>query len=626
MLTVRGRDLADARRLEFALVGLRWFVVAFGVAQFVLNLQVRPDVPDYVAPVGFVLVAILAICNVVILVLTEKAQSVGDLRPVGLGAFILDVAMTLAMVWTYSTRPSSTVWLVTFILPLEGAVRYQVWGATIPVALTLGLLVAQELEFAARFDGYRPNHLNIGFRVGIQLAVALVAGFMARSLERQADKARERAWLAEEAARLAEEAARREAAARKELSAFHTAILAGVAAEDVNAGLQSMAESIARDLEFEAFALWILEDQELVARGVHGDPGYEREARVPLGEGLVGRVAVTGAVLLSTDVGSSHPVDPALEAEMPPPAELAVPLRVGGELIGVLHKRRSGGISRDVRNLMTGLADQIALVVQAARLRARQAETLRRVQELDEMKSDFVAITSHELRTPLAAIRGFIGTMIRRRDQLSDDEVGEFLGIVELQTNRLIALVEDLLVVSRIEAGRLTLAPVPIDPSALMRQVTLGLGEAGRRVSVETAPDLPGVMLADPTRLDQILTNLLQNALKFSGPESPVILSARADGASIVFSVSDQGIGIPPEEIPRIFERFHQAEAASTRQAEGTGLGLYITRRLVEAMGGEISVDSQPGLGSTFTVRLPKGPSPAPAPPSEARSAERTAS
>jgi signal transduction histidine kinase len=214
-----------------------------------------------------------------------------------------------------------------------------------------------------------------------------------------------------------------------------------------------------------------------------------------------------------------------------------------------------------------------------------------------------------------------VNTILRRIDQLSADEVREFLAIVDQQTDRLIRLVEDLLVVSKIEAGKLGFDAQTIEPVHFLAHVVRGLADGAARVRVETPDALP-TFVADANRLGQILVNLLQNALKFSSPGLPVRLIAGIetsdDGELLRFDVIDRGVGIAPEESQAIFERFHQTEAASTRQAEGTGLGLYITKKLVEAMEGSISVESEVGRGSTFTVRLPLRRSQAPARPSEA--------
>jgi signal transduction histidine kinase len=604
----RHRDLGQARRLEVGLIGLRWFVVGFGVLQTVVTLQVRTDAPDYVAPVGLVLVAALAIANVFVSTLTERAERVEQIRRVGAFAFALDIAILTGLIWTYATRPGDSTWVVAFILPLEGAIRYQLPGALLPVGLALVSQMARELTYQARYSSYKANFAAVAFRVGVELVVAVVAGLMARSLRREADKARERAWAAEEAARLAEEAARREIAARQEVSAFHTALLAGVAAPDVDSGVRSMAETIARDLGLESLGILLVDGDELVAKGVHGAPGYLAEDRIHLGEQIVGRVAAEGESFVSPA---------AFDGEV---NEIAVPLKVGNELIGVLHERKTTGpVSPEELDLLSGLAAQIAMVVHAALLRARQEETLRRLRELDEMKSDFVAITSHELRTPLAAVRGFVNTLRRRIDVLTSAETQEFLGIIDQQTERLIRLVEDLLVVSRIEAGKISFEPEPIEPYGFLERMVKGLGEAAPRVLLDPAPDLPGRFVVDPHRLDQVLTNLIENALKFSPVETPVTLAAQRRDGSIAFSVADRGVGIPRGERARIFERFHQADAASTRNAEGAGLGLYITKRLVEAMGGTIEVESEIGEGSVFTVLLPVGSTdPAPARPSAA--------
>jgi signal transduction histidine kinase len=615
----RAGDLLQAKRLEVGLIGLRWFVVGFGVLETVATIRTRASTPDYVVPLGFVLVAALAIGNVVISTLTERASRPERVGLIGVSAFVLDIAVVSGLVWTYAT-PDNSMWVLAYLLPLEGAIRYQLLGALIAVGVSVVLEPLRELYAVRRFEPYEFQAAAVAFRVGVELTVAVVAGLMARSLNREADKARERAWLAEEAARSADAAMEREASARKELAAFHSAVLVGVAAEGADSSIRSMTDSIARDLGFESFAILVLEGDVLAAKGVHGAPGYEAGARIPLGVGVVGAVARDGVAYPGwLAVGTDQPTEPT--------REVAVPLRVGSHPVGVLHRRETSSqiLLEDLR-MLAALADQIALVVQAALLRDRQEETLRKLRELDEMKSDFVAITSHELRTPLAAVRGFVNTLRRRMDDLSPEETQEFLGIIDRQTDRLIRLVEDLLVVSKIEAGKLIFEPEAIEPVAFCERVVQGLGDEGARVTLRVQDGLPERIVVDPHRIGQILTNLLQNALKFSPSGSPIVLSALAMNGRLELAVTDQGAGIPEEEVGRIFDRFHQADAASTRSTEGAGLGLYITKKLVEAMGGTIEVESRQGEGSTFTVGLPLTPAPSPYRWSEEARAARTAS
>lgn len=606
-MLVRGRDLAQARRLETGLIGLRWFVVMLGGLLTFLTAQDRTDAPGYAVPLGFGLVAVLAIGNVLITLAVERAKRPEDLAPVGFGAFLLDIAVITGLVWIGADRPDDATWVVAYLLPLEGAIRYGLPGALLPVVVNLVSEIAREM----RPSGDGADLATIATRVGMELVVAVVAGLMARSMQREADRAQERAMHAEDAAV-------REQSARRELAAFQTAILAGVAAEDADGGLQSMAETISRDLGFDSFAILLAEEQGLVPRALHGQTGFGPEGVLAVDApaagtpGVVSRALETGTALMALDERGA--------------SEAAAPLKVGDEVIGVLYERRSPpeAIDKERLGLLTRLAQQIALVVRAAQLHARQEETLQRLRELDEMKSDFVAITSHELRTPLAAVRGFVNTLRRRLGELSPEEIEEFLGIVDQQTDRLIRLVEDLLVVSRIEAGKIAFHPESIEPPVFLDAVVQGLGDGATRVEVFCDPTGPERMFVDPHRLGQVLTNLLQNALKFSPSAEPVALRSRSDGDTVTFAVIDHGVGVPNDEQKRIFERFHQTDAASTRKAEGAGLGLYITRRLVEAMGGRIEVSSDVGRGATFSVRLPVNQAelPAPAPLSSAGPAD----
>jgi signal transduction histidine kinase len=600
---INGRELVQIRRLENGIAGLRWVVVAFGIAQTLFALRDQAVNPDYVLPL--VLVAILAAGTLVLQAVVARAVRARQLGWVGVVGFVLDIVVITGLIWTSGGSPEDPIWVIAYVLPLEGAVRYGLAGALWPVLVNLVSELLREAYLVDRFPGHPYMVTAVAFRVGIGLVVAIAAGLMARSLEREAEKARERARVAEEAAEAAGLAADREARARREVAAFHVAILAGVAEDDLDSSIRSMTQAIARDLACEAFAVLLVEPDDdgettIVAKGVHGDPGYAVDRRMTSGQGRLAEVALDGRPMLWAD-----------------PPEAMVPLRASGSLIGILHERTTtpGSIDRERLLLLGRLADQIALVVHAARLRERQEETLRRLRELDEMKSDFVAITSHELRTPLAAIRGFVNTLRRRLDELSGDETREFLEIVDHQTDRLIRLVEDLLVVSRIEAGKVTLHPEPLEPASFLERVVTGMGEHASRIQRRIHPGLPDVFLADPQRLGQILTNLLQNAVKFSPPDTVVTLDAEAFAEGLAFTVSDRGPGIPPDERQRIFERFHQTDAAATRRSEGAGLGLYITKQLVEAMGGSIELSSELGIGSTFRITLPATPGgPVPAP------------
>ncbi len=226
---------------------------------------------------------------------------------------------------------------------------------------------------------------------------------------------------------------------------------------------------------------------------------------------------------------------------------------------------------------------------------------------VEEMKSDFVATVSHELRTPLAAIRGSALTILRPDLELEDDLKGRLLEVIADESQRLAQIVNDLLLASHLDSGRLQLQIESCDPVELARLVV----EAARThlpdnvtVDLDAGKELPSVA-ADPGQLRQVLENLVENAIKYSPDGGSVELRIGRDDGSVSFRVRDEGLGIPPAEHRRVFEKFYRLDPNMTRGIGGTGLGLYISRELVRMMGGRIRVESEPDRGSTFTVEIP---------------------
>jgi PAS domain S-box-containing protein len=229
-----------------------------------------------------------------------------------------------------------------------------------------------------------------------------------------------------------------------------------------------------------------------------------------------------------------------------------------------------------------------------------------------EQRDDFVRAVSHDLRQPLTIIQGQAQMLqiMMERGELVDQRQARSLEAIATSALRMNAMISDLVDSVRLEAGQITLRPEPLDlPDfvAKLKDRMAGSGE-GERISIESSAGLPPVR-ADADKLERILTNLLSNALKYSPPASPVWVSlARADGEAVV-EVRDQGPGIDPVDVPRLFERYFRAKAGLERRREGLGLGLYIVKGLVEAHGGRVWVESTPGKGSTFAFSLPEATS-----------------
>jgi signal transduction histidine kinase len=242
----------------------------------------------------------------------------------------------------------------------------------------------------------------------------------------------------------------------------------------------------------------------------------------------------------------------------------------------------------------------------SAELEARN----RRIEEASRLKSEFLANMSHELRTPLNAILGFAELLHDGVVDPASPQHREFLGDILNSGQHLLQLINDVLDLAKVEAGRLELRPEPIDLSALVAEVCsiLRTTAASRRITVEHQldPALTDLVL-DPSRLKQVLYNYLSNALKFTHEGGRVTIRATAEGDDrLRLEVEDDGIGIAPADLNRLFLDFQQLDGGSSKRHPGTGLGLALTRRLVEAQGGEVGVRSQPGLGSVFHAVLPR--------------------
>jgi PAS domain S-box-containing protein len=229
-----------------------------------------------------------------------------------------------------------------------------------------------------------------------------------------------------------------------------------------------------------------------------------------------------------------------------------------------------------------------------------------REKELDEMKSQLLSTVSHELRTPLASIKGFATTLLRQDIEWDEESRREFLTIIDEESDRLTELISNLLDMSRIEAGTLRVEPEPTDlrPLVLETVEQFQVVSHHHRFTVHLPAVVPAV-LADPRRTRQVLRNLVENAVKYSPEGGPITIWVQAKPDRVQISVADQGLGMEPQQLDHIFERFYQVNSASTRRVGGSGLGLSICRAIVEAQHGDIWVESQPGVGSTFYFTLP---------------------
>jgi len=392
---------------------------------------------------------------------------------------------------------------------------------------------------------------------------------------------------------------------------------------DLQAVLNTLVESAARLCEADMAAIARQKGTNYQIVATHGFPSGFNEyiETLPM---QAGRDSATGRVLLEGK--PVHIIDALADPEYTMTEAqkkggwrtmLAVPLLREGIPIGVLHLDRTvvRPFTAKQIELVETFADQAVIAIENVRLFDEIQDKSRQLELASEHKSQFLASMSHELRTPLNAIIGLTEMMVSNAARFGTEKALEPLRRVNAAGTHLLSLINEILDLSKIEAGKLDLNPEPVDLARLIDEV---VGTAGQladknnnRLVVEAQENL-GALTADSMRLKQILLNLLSNACKFT-KEGEVRLRARrvANGRDwIELAVVDTGIGMTAEQQAKLFQDFTQADSLTARRYGGTGLGLAITRKLARMMGGDVTVTSEPGKGSVFAVRLPGGVTP----------------
>ena len=309
-----------------------------------------------------------------------------------------------------------------------------------------------------------------------------------------------------------------------------------------------------------------------------------RDTALLVGAGLI--AGLTGAALLFSGLISSmrRPLEDLVEAS----GRLAA-----GDL--------------DARVKIGGLSETAALGNAFNEMAGELQRQAGERDQLDRMKDEFVLTASHELRSPLTSVQGFAELLLLEREKL-DPGQAETVEVILDNTRHLVRLLNDLLDLARSDAGRLAIRPLPSDPGALVEEAARAmrgqLDARGQSLAVEIEPGLPRIE-ADRDRIRQVLVNLLTNANEYCPDGATIAVKARRAAADVEIDVSDDGPGIPEQQLAHIFERFVRGDAGETQRVGGTGLGLAISKSLVELHGGAIEADSAPGVGTTFRVRLP---------------------
>lgn len=333
--------------------------------------------------------------------------------------------------------------------------------------------------------------------------------------------------------------------------------------------------------------------------------------QLDIGRSLVARAARDRRAVIVNDVRNEadflpNPLLPETASEM------AIPMIVGDKVLGVfdVQSKEANGFSNEDAQIYTTLASQVAIALQNARLYQEQAATVTQLRELDRLKSSFLANMSHELRTPLNSILGFTEVMLEGLDGPITPNMDNDLKLINKNGQHLLHLINDVLDMAKIESGKMNLIIEKFNLHEIFDEViSITSPQASEKkitLKVDKESDMNVEINADRTRLRQVMINLVNNALKFTEKGKITIRAVREEN-NVLISVKDTGIGIPPAELEAIFQEFTQVDSSTTRKAGGTGLGLPISRRLIEMHGGKLWAESNgvDGEGSTFFVFMP---------------------
>ncbi len=385
---------------------------------------------------------------------------------------------------------------------------------------------------------------------------------------------------------------------------------------DVLPVLHAVAERAMRICEASNARIFIVEKLGLrCAVEMGGMTGVSVGDVLPLDRGWVtGRAIIDRKAIHIEDVKAlppeEYPLARELQGKYGHRTVLVVPLMREQQALGAILLRRmeTRPFSEKQIALLQTFADQAAIAIENVRLFNEIQEKSRQLEIADKHKSEFLANMSHELRTPLNAIIGFSEALIERMFGELNDKQADYMKDIHESGRHLLSLINDILDLSKIEAGRMELEPSDFDlPSALSNAMTLVRERAQRHgiaLGLNIDPNLSSIH-ADERKFKQIVVNLLSNAVKFTPDGGRVDVSARLDGDKVEIAVADTGIGIAPEDQATVFEEFKQVGRDYTRKAEGTGLGLALTKRFVELHGGAVRLESVPGKGSTFSFTIP---------------------
>jgi len=515
--------------------------------------------------------------------------------------FDTGVIWAYALVFTFESG-MPTIRALLFFPVIEAALRYGLRGGLLLPVAQIPMLIAIEWWRSDHFtpSDFRLESVTVPF--GLQLAVGAVVGWLVNRLAMETSVARDRAAEAEG---LRDQLGRRVDL----LDATNRCARALGSSLEIEEAFAAFIRELRGVIPFERTAIILADDgsaRVIAAAGAAAETVFPPGTRRPVTGSLLHDVATRGQVVYRKDMRDVRYPEEKDFVELGLHCRVAAPLFVGPRTVGMLSlvREQPASFTAEEIEFVSLLGRFLGSTVQNIRAYEAERATVEELRRLSALRADFVALVSHELRSPMAAVIGSAKTLRRRWRELTPEQRESFLGLIDHETNRLADLVADVLDTSRIESGQFSYSFSDVDVGELVLESAAAAESGQDEIKIRSHVHRPlPLVRGDRDRLRQVLTNLLDNAVKYSPAGEAVEVEALAENGRISVEVRDSGPGVAPEHHSLIFEKFGRVTGEHAKP--GTGLGLFIARSIVQAHGGSLEVRSRNGRGATFALHLP---------------------
>jgi signal transduction histidine kinase len=588
----------DRPLMERWIAWIRLGGVLFAILEVAAFSPGRP--PGYLAP-EWALTGAFAAGAVALFVAAQRMRP-SWFEPVGFAALLFDTAVIGAYGFLYAYEYGNQTRWALILVVVEGALRYGLAGG---VAVPLALIPYFAINEWWRAHEWRPPGFisdRVSFPSGVVLLTGLIVGWLVQRMREATVVSVERAAEAE---RLRDVLGRRVDV----LEAANRCARALASSLELDEAFGAFIRELRGLVPFERTAIVLVDRdtaQTMATAGRGATEIFPPGSVGPLQGSVLERV-LGGDLVVRRDLGQTEYPEDELLTGLGLRSELVAPLVVGARTIGMISLSRTevDAFTSEEAELVALLGRLVATAAQNIHVFEAERHTSDELRRLSALRADFVSLVSHELRSPMAAVIGAARTLQERWRTLTPEHREAFLALIADETNRLASLIGDVLDTSRIEAGTFSYTFTDVDLTRLVVDAveTAAVGQDEVRVQADVAQPLP-LVRADRERLRQVLTNLIDNAVKYSRSGDTVVVRAVPENGVVSISVTDRGAGIPYDQQGLIFEKFGRAEVPGSSKP-GTGLGLFIARSIAEAHGGSLDVRSRPDEGATFTLTLP---------------------